>query len=342
MKKIAAFLVLLIFSFRLFAQIDYLEPVRPFSQYTGEIGEYYRNVFSLLHTGFQKQPYACFTVIPSFSPEYSMSVEKRKGRCYLISNTLSRTYWQADKGTVKVSTHSIAISQSLYQSLGAVFRLATDQIQDLDGTTAGLDGIAYYFSSTDTKGVVTMGRKWLPKKETLMGRLVLICESAYLLSTGGNISEKALKEEATILLTELRERVKKYPNAYKQPIYVGIYDVGHKQYALSGKLIEKEPRLQTTRPENYVLEQMVYPKKLLTMNIQGYVLCEFTVDKDGVVLRPHILYSTHPEFAEEVLRVVKQMPIWIPASIGGKSVESNYTLYVPFRPQIYRDWLRKK
>ena len=56
MKKIVFCLLLLTFSFRLAAQIDYLEPVKPFSTYTGELGEYYRSVFSLLNTGFQKQP----------------------------------------------------------------------------------------------------------------------------------------------------------------------------------------------------------------------------------------------------------------------------------------------
>ena len=53
MKKIVFCLLLLTFSFRLAAQIDYLEPVKPFSSYTGELGEYYRSVFSLLNTGFQ-------------------------------------------------------------------------------------------------------------------------------------------------------------------------------------------------------------------------------------------------------------------------------------------------
>ena len=28
----------------------------------------------------------------------------------------------------------------------------TEQVQDLDGSTAGLDGIVYFFSSTDAKG----------------------------------------------------------------------------------------------------------------------------------------------------------------------------------------------
>ncbi len=340
MKKIVISLLLLTLSFRLSAQIDYLEPVKPFTTYTGELGEYYRNVFSLLNTGFQQRPYARFVTIPSFSPEYAMSVEKRNGRCLLIANTLSRTYWQAEKGTVKVETKSVEISQSLYQSLGAIARLVTSQIQDLDGSTAGLDGVVYYFSSTDAKGKEMMGRKWSPMKGTLMERLVLVCQSTYMFSQGENISEQALAEEATALLKELEHRTKEQPDAHKKPMYVGIYSVGPKLKTHSGKQIEELPCLADVCVREYVARQMIYPAELLKDNVSGYALCEFTIDKEGVILRPHILKSTHPEFAEEALRIVKEMPNWTPALVGGKAVESDYTLYVPFRPQLYKEQLQ--
>lgn len=335
MKKIIFSILLFTFSFRLAAQIDYLEPVRPFAGYTGELGEYYRNVFSLLNTGFQRQPYARFAVIPSFSPEYAMSVEKRNGRCCVVSNTLSRTYWQA-KGTVTVETKSVVIGQSLYQSLGKIFRMVTSQIQHLDGSTAGLDGVVYYFSSADAKGNTLMGRKWSPEKSTLMGRLVLVCQSAYLLSRGENISEQALASEASVLLKELQQRDKEHPDAYKKPMYVGIYQIGAGQRSLSGRQIEELAHFSAGIPEEYIASHMVYPANLLAKHIAGYALCEFTIDKEGDILRPYILKATHAEFAEEALRIVKGMPKWEPARIGGKPVDSNYTIYIPFRPSLYR------
>ena len=343
MKKIVFTFLILTFSFRLAAQIDYLEPVRPFSTYKGELGDYYRNVFSLLNTDFQKQPYARFVAIPSFSPEYAMSVERRNGCYTLISNTLSRTYWQAEKGTVKVDTKSVVISASLYRSLGAIFRLVTEQIQDLDGSSAGLDGVVYYFFSADAKGKEQMGRKWSPAKGTLMERLVLVCQSAYMLSRGENISEPTLAEEAAALLKKLQQRSSEEPGAYKRPVYVGIYQVGPSSNTLSGKEVEELAHFSDASVEEYIAEQMVYPEDLLAKNVSGYVLCEFTIDKEGVILRPHILRSTHPEFAEEALRIVKGMPKWSPALVGGKPSDSNYTLYIPFRPQSYRaKFLRMK
>ncbi len=336
MKKIVFILLLLTFSFRLAAQIDYLEPVRSFSTYKGELGEYYRNVFSLLNTGFQKQPYARFVAIPSFSPEYAMSVEKRNGRCVLVSNTLSRTYWQADKETVRVETKSVVISTSLYCSLGTIFRLITEQVQDLDGSSAGLDGVVYYFFSTDAKGKEQTGRKWSPAKGTLMERLVLVCQSAYMLSKGENLSEPTLAEEASALLKALQQRSKEEPDAYKKPVYVGIYRIGSYPQTLSGRQVDEPARFPDGSAEEYIARQMIYPAALLEKSVPGYALCEFTIDKEGNILRPCILRSTHPEFAEEALRIVKGMPKWVPAFAEGKPAESNYTLYIPFRPKSYR------
>lgn len=337
MKKIVFCLLLLTFSFRLAAQIDYLEPVKPFSTYTGELGEYYRSVFSLLNTGFQKQPYARFAAIPSFSPEYAMSVEKRNGRYTLVSNTLSRTYWQAEKGTVTVDTKSVVISASPI----SVFR-GYLSFGDRAGTGFGrfygwFGWNCLFFSSTDAKGKEQMGRKWSPEKGTLMERLVLVCQSAYMLSRGENISEQTLAVEAAALLKALQQRTKEEPDAYKRPMYIGIYPVGPRSKTLSGRQVEEPAHFSAMTPEEYIASEMVYPSGLLEKNVSGYALCEFTIDKEGVILRPHILRSTHPEFAEEALRIVKGMPKWSPALVGGKPADSNYTLYVPFRPQLYRN-----
>lgn len=342
MKKIVTSLLLLLFSISLVAQIDYLEPAKPLETYKGELGEYYRNVFTLLNKGLQPKPFARFVAIPSFSPEYSLSVEKRNGRCCLVSNTMSATYWQSEKDAVKVITKSVVISPALYQALGAIFRLVTNQIQDMDGSTRGMDGVVYYFSSTDAKGNIVMGRKWSSSKGPLMIRLMQISQSAYLLSQGGNISSKALTEEATALLNDLQARNKKAPDVNKRPVYAGNFSAGSQALTPSGRKIEEEPRFPCSRPEEYVANQIVYPKLLLAKNVQGHVVCEFIIDKEGLVLHSQIKNSTHPEFAEEVLRIVKDMPTWMPALIDDNPVDSKYVLYIPFRPQIYMERLRRE
>ena len=90
MKKTITTLLLLSLSLRMTGQIDYLEPIKDYSKYKSELSGYYSNVLSLLSTGLSKKPYACYAVIPSFSPEYTVSAETKNGKYYLISNTLSQ------------------------------------------------------------------------------------------------------------------------------------------------------------------------------------------------------------------------------------------------------------
>ena len=47
-----------------------------------------------------------------------------------------------------------------------------------------------------------------------MERLVLVCQSAYMLSRGENILEQTLAEEAASLLKALQQRSKEEPDAY--------------------------------------------------------------------------------------------------------------------------------
>lgn len=175
MKKTTTILLLLfLLSCRVMGQIDYLEPIKDYTKYKDELSGYYCNVFSLLNTGLTKQPYAQYTALPSFSPEYTVSTEVQGGKYYLVSNTLSQNSWQAERNQIKVNRKSVAISKALYQAFGELLQLTTGQIQDMDGSTTGLDGTTYYFSATNDKGKVMTGKKWSPDSATLMGRLLRI------------------------------------------------------------------------------------------------------------------------------------------------------------------------
>lgn len=96
-------------------------------------------------------------------------------------------------------------------------------------------------------------------------------------------------------------------------MYIGIYPVGPRSKTSFRKTGGGTCSFLAMTPEEYIASEMVYPSGLLEKNVSGYALCEFTIDKEGVILRPHILRSTHPEFAEEALRIVKGMPKWSPA-----------------------------
>lgn len=160
MKKTFTTLLLCLLSLRVSGQIDYLEPVKDFKTQKNELNGYYSSVFSLLNTGFSKQSYARYAALPSFSPEYAVSVENKTGRYYLVSNTLSQNSWQAEQNKIKVNTRSAEISRITYQLLGELSRLTTGQIQDMDGSTTGIDGVTYYFTARNDKGIIITGKKW--------------------------------------------------------------------------------------------------------------------------------------------------------------------------------------
>lgn len=342
MKKILSIFLFLFLTIQAMAQVDYLEPVRDFSSYKGELGEYYHNAFTLLNTGFNARPHARFSVLPSFSPEYALSVETKNGKYYLLSNTLSQSCWQADKDRIKVISRSVAIDKPLYQWMGELFLLVTSQIQDLDGSTAGLDGSTYYFASTSGNGKIALGEKWSPNRGTRMERLVQVCESAYLLSTGKQIAESAICSEAAALIKDLRNRAKATPDEFKQPKYAGLFQTGVQVGRGNQQEIEEEPRFPEIQPEAYAVSRLTYPATLLETSVKGYALCQFTINKEGKVVDPLILKYSHPEFAKEALKIVKGMPQWVPAMIDNKPVECTYVLYVPFRPWIYKERVKKE
>ena len=62
--------------------------------------------------------------------------------------------------------------------------------------------------------------------------------------------------------------------------------------------------------------------------IAGTVVVLFNVDKNGYVRRPTIIRSLFPPIDEEILRVIKKMPQWIPAQKDGEPVYSSYKLPV--------------
>ena len=55
------------------------------------------------------------------------------------------------------------------------------------------------------------------------------------------------------------------------------------------------------------------------------------IDKDGSILYPEILNTSHKGMNDEVMRIVSIMPKWKPATIRGKKVK--YREIVTIRPK---------
>jgi TonB family protein len=82
----------------------------------------------------------------------------------------------------------------------------------------------------------------------------------------------------------------------------------------------------------FLTENIRYPARLADICVTGKVYIQFVVSAEGKVVSPEIKRSIPdcPECDEEVLRVVKLLPDFIPAMVKGKPVNSYFNLPVKF------------
>ncbi len=75
-----------------------------------------------------------------------------------------------------------------------------------------------------------------------------------------------------------------------------------------------------------------YPENDIDDNIQGTVKVYFAVDEQGKVYTPTIIsQKLGYGLEEEALRVIRQMPTWVPGQIKGKNVKTHFTLPITYR-----------
>jgi len=82
---------------------------------------------------------------------------------------------------------------------------------------------------------------------------------------------------------------------------------------------------------SFISANIQYPKKALINKINGKVVVQFTVNKDGSLsdistLGKHIGYGLE----EEAIRVIKTMPNWEPALQKGKNVIMRFRMPIKF------------
>ncbi len=85
--------------------------------------------------------------------------------------------------------------------------------------------------------------------------------------------------------------------------------------------------------KSFLSNNLIYPKKAIKKGIQGTVLVEFVVEKDGSISKVIVKRGVSRELDSEAVRVVSLMPKWIPATIKGEIVRSYYRLPVHFALQ---------
>jgi len=103
------------------------------------------------------------------------------------------------------------------------------------------------------------------------------------------------------------------------------------------KVVEKMPEFPggMNALNQFIKENLRYPEEAVKKKIQGAVVVQFAVMKDGSVDKDKVTVyvPAHPLLDDEAVRVVKLLPKWKPGRLNGKEVNSYYIVPVTFTLQ---------
>ena len=114
------------------------------------------------------------------------------------------------------------------------------------------------------------------------------------------------------------------PNGMKVDKTVKAFDV-----------VEQMPQFPGGTKElmTFLSENVRYPETAHKAGVQGRVIANFIVEKDGSITEAKIVKSVSPELDAEALRVINSMPKWIPGMQNDEAVRVKYTIPVTFQLQ---------
>ena len=81
----------------------------------------------------------------------------------------------------------------------------------------------------------------------------------------------------------------------------------------------------------YLSESVKYPKEASKDGVQGRVVVQFVVEKDGSISEVEVVKKVNEHLDAEAVRVVNAMPKWKPGKQKGENVRVKYTLPISFR-----------
>ena len=101
-------------------------------------------------------------------------------------------------------------------------------------------------------------------------------------------------------------------------------------------IVEKMPEFPGGQAAlfKYLSENVKYPVIAQENGIQGRVICQFTVNKDGSIVDVEVVRTGgDASLDKEAVRVIKSMPKWTPGKQRGQAVRVKYTVPVNFKLQ---------
>ena len=83
----------------------------------------------------------------------------------------------------------------------------------------------------------------------------------------------------------------------------------------------------------WIYDHMQYPEECKEQGVQGRVMVQMVIGKDGSIESAQATRSPHEALSKEAIRLVKSMPKWEPGRHNGRIVRSYFNLPIAFRIQ---------
>ncbi len=81
---------------------------------------------------------------------------------------------------------------------------------------------------------------------------------------------------------------------------------------------------------SYIDKNLKYPQPSISNGIEGVVHVKFLVKTDGTLQNLSIVRLVDPDLEAEAIRLVKGMPDWNPATVGGNPIDSETSVPITF------------
>ncbi len=131
-----------------------------------------------------------------------------------------------------------------------------------------------------------------------------------------NISEET---KPTIANDETEDKSNNEPEEIDEPVFLVV------------EKMAQFPGGQSALNE-YVKSHLRYPESCYNVKIEGRAIIQFIVEKDGSISTITVARSSgSKDLDNEAVRLVRQMPNWVPGEQRGKLVRCKFTLPINFR-----------
>lgn len=170
-------------------------------------------------------------------------------------------------------------------------------------------------------------------KSTVITLIMLMCCFTVVKAQGGIITEEEINDaifEVTGINFNSSSSSNSNSNSKEEETDNQIYVVAEKIAEFPGGM---------NAQFDFINKNLIYPKECISNNIEGRIILEVVIEKDGKISSAKVSESSkdkHPALIREALRLVSIMPKWTPAEYRGnnsklRNVRFQTDLFVLFR-----------